>query len=228
VNALPWVVLPYAALALFLVGHLWRWRADQLGWNSRSSQLLEQRWLRIGSPLFHVGLLGVVGGHVVGILVPARATRAIGVSDHLYHQSAVVLGGAAGALALAGIVILLLRRLLVARVRRGGSVADIVVDVALLVVIALGMGETLGWNLFVGEYGYRDTVSVWFRQLPAFHPDPSLMSGAPWVYQAHVASSLVVFALWPFTRLVHVWTAPVKFVVRRAHVLYRYGPAIPD
>ena len=106
--------------------------------------------------------------------------------------------------------------------------ADIVVDVALLVVIALGMGETLGWNLLVGEYGYRATVSVWFRQLLTLHPDASLMSGAPWVYQAHVACAFVVFALWPFTRLVHVWTTPVKFVVRRAHILYRYASAIPD
>lgn len=220
-NAVPWVVVPYAALVVFVGGHLWRWRFDRLGWTSRSSQLFEQRWLRIGSPLFHVGLLGVIGGHVVGILVPARLTRSVGVSDHLYHVFSLAAGGAFGAFALAGIVILTLRRLLVPAVRRTGRQVDVVVDVLLLAVIGIGMGETIGYQLGVGEYVYRDTVSVWFRQLGTLHPDAALMSGAPWVYQAHVLASLALFALWPFSRLVHVWTAPVEYVVRRAHILYR-------
>ena len=220
-NALPWIVVPYAALAVFVGGHVWRWRFDRLGWTSRSSQLLEQRWLRIGSPLFHVGLLGVIGGHVVGILVPARATRSVGVSDHLYHVFSLAAGGTFGALALVGIVILTLRRLLVPAVRRTGRRVDVVVDLLLLAVIVVGMGETVGYQLGVGEYVYRDTVSVWFRELGTLHPDPSLMSGAPWVYQAHVLASLTLFALWPFSRLVHVWTVPVEYVGRRAHILYR-------
>ncbi|MBX5473659.1 MAG: respiratory nitrate reductase subunit gamma [Thermoleophilia bacterium] len=224
-KALPWIAFPYAALLVFVGGHVWRWRFDRLGWTSRSSQLLEQRWLRIGSPLFHVGVLGALGGHVLGILVPARATRAVGIDDSAYHVLSLAAGGFFGAMALAGIVVLTLRRLLVRRVRRGGGVADVVVDLALLAVVGIGMGETLGWNLLVGEYGYRETVSVWFRQLFTLHPDASLMSGAPWVYQAHALASLTLFALWPFTRLVHVWTAPVGYLARRAHILYREPPA---
>ncbi len=220
-NALPWIVLPYAVVLVFVAGHAWRWRTDRMGWTSRSSQLLEHRWLRVGSPLFHVGLLGVLGGHVVGILVPARTTRALGVSDEAYHVAALALGGLFGALAFAGLVVLTLRRLLVRRVRRAGSPADVAVDLLLLAVVALGMGETLGWNLVVGEYAYRDTVAVWFRQLATFAPDPSLMSGAPWLYQAHALAALALFALWPFTRLVHVWTAPVRYALGRAPVLYR-------
>lgn len=220
-SALPWLVVPYAAMVLFVAGHVWRWRFDRLGWTTRSSQLFEQRWLRIGSPLFHIGLLGVLGGHVIGILVPARATRAVGVSDHLYHVFSLTAGGTFGALALAGIVILTLRRVLIARVRRNGSAIDIAVDLVALTVIALGMGETIGWQLGVGEYAYRATVSVWFRQLFMFHPDASLMSGAPWIYQAHTLASFLLFALWPFSRLIHVWTAPIHYVVRRAHILYR-------
>jgi nitrate reductase gamma subunit len=221
VNAVPWIILPYAALGFFVGGHVWRWRYDRLGWTSRSSQLFEQRWLRIGSPLFHVGLLGVLGGHVVGILVPAGATRAIGVSDHLYHVFSLAAGGAFGALALAGIVILTLRRLLIPVVRRTGRRVDVVVDLLLLAVIGVGMGETIGYQLGVGEYGYRETISVWFRQLGTLQPDASLMSGAPWVYQLHVLTSLALFALWPFSRLVHVWTVPVQYVARRGHILYR-------
>jgi nitrate reductase gamma subunit len=221
VNALPWIVVPYLAGAAFVGGHAWRWRFDRLGWTTRSSQLLEQRWLRIGSPLFHIGLLGVLGGHVVGMLVPAAATRAVGVSDHSYHVVSLAAGGMVGVVALAGIVILTLRRLLVPAVRRNGQPVDLAVDLLLLTVIGLGMGETIGWQLGVGEYDYRETVSVWFRGVFAFHPDASLMSGAPWIYQAHTLASLTLFALWPFSRLVHVWTVPVQYVVRRAHILYR-------
>jgi nitrate reductase gamma subunit len=228
VNAVPWIVFPYLAAALFVAGHLWRWRFDRLGWTSRSSQLLEQRWLRIGSPLFHIGLLGVIGGHVVGILVPARATRAIGVSDHLYHVFSLAAGGVFGALALAGIAILTLRRLFVPAVRRAGGPVDLAVDLLLLAVIVLGMGETIGWQLGVGEYAYRDTVSIWFRELFAFQADASLMSSAPWIYQAHTLASLALIALWPFSRLVHVWTVPVQYVTRRAHILYRGAPSADD
>jgi nitrate reductase gamma subunit len=223
VNALPWIVIPYLAFAAFVLGHLWRWRYDRLGWTSRSSQLLEQRWLRIGSPLFHIGLLGVIGGHVIGILVPARATRAAGVSDHLYHVFSLGAGGTFGALALAGIVILTLRRVLVPAVRRAGRPVDLGVDLLLLTVIASGMGATIGRQLGVGEYDYRETVAVWFRGLWTLHPDPSLMTGAPWIYEAHVLASFALFALWPFSRLVHVWTMPAQYLVRRAHILYR-GP----
>jgi len=225
-SAIPWIVVPYVVAALFVGGHVWRWRFDQLGWTTRSSQLLEQRWLRIGSPLFHLGLLGVLGGHVIGVLVPARATRAVGVSDGLYHGFSLAAGGTFGALALAGIAILTLRRLLVPAVRRAGSASDLAVDIVLLAVIGLGMGETIGWQLGVGTYEYRETVSVWFRQVATVHPDASLMSSAPWVYQAHVLASLALFALWPFSRLVHVWTAPVHYVARRAHILYRGAPSL--
>jgi nitrate reductase gamma subunit len=76
----------------------------------------------------------------------------------------------------------------------------------------------------VGEYAYRETVSAWFRGLFAFPVDASLMSGAPWIYPAHTLASGALFALWPFSRLVHVWTAPVQYAISRAHMLYRGSP----
>jgi nitrate reductase gamma subunit len=224
-NAVPWVVFPYLAVAVFVAGHLWRWRFDRLGWTTRSSQLLEQRWLRIGSPLFHVGLLGVLGGHVLGILVPKGVTESVGVHEQLYHRVSIAAGGTFGLLALVGILILTLRRLLVPAVRCNGSVTDVAVDLLLLVVIVLGESATLGYQLGVHAYDYRETVSVWFRQLLLLHPDASLMSGAPWIYQAHVAAAFTLFVLWPFSRLVHVWTVPLQYVARRAHILYRESPA---
>ena len=219
-STLLWIVLPYAVIAVFVGGHAWRRHWDEVGWTTRSSQLLESRWLSIGSPLFHFGLLGVIGGHVLGILVPARATRAVGLSDHAYHLSALWLGGAAGVAALAGLVILTARSFLCARVRRASRPSDHAVALLLLVVVGLGMGETLGYNLGVAEYDYRSTIAPWFRHLVTFRPDAALMDGVPLVYRAHLLASMALFALWPFSKLVHVWTIPLQYL-RRSQILYR-------
>jgi nitrate reductase molybdenum cofactor assembly chaperone len=84
------VVVPYICLTTFVVGHVWRYRYDKFGWTTRSSQIYENRLLRIGSPLFHFGMLGVVGGHIIGLLVPQSWTDAVGISEHTYHVVAVV------------------------------------------------------------------------------------------------------------------------------------------
>ena len=97
-----WVIVPYLCLATFVVGHFWRYRYDKFGWTTRSSQLYEDRLLRIGSPLFHFGMLGVVGGHVIGLLVPQSWTDAVGISEHTYHVVAVAGGLLAGVMALVG------------------------------------------------------------------------------------------------------------------------------
>ena len=94
-NEFLFVVVPYVCLTTFVVGHLWRYRYDKFGWTTRSSQLYENRLLRIGSPLFHFGMLGVIGGHIVGLLVPQSWTDAVGISEHTYHVVAVA-GGLAG------------------------------------------------------------------------------------------------------------------------------------
>jgi nitrate reductase gamma subunit len=140
----------------------------------------------------------------------------------VYHLLAVGLGGTAGIVCWSGILILTCRRLLIKAVRRAGSLADIVTELMLLAVITLGNCLTLGYQLFVHEYNYRETVSVWLRRLPLFDPDPSIMSEIPWIYQAHILAAFTLLAFWPFSRLVHVWTAPVQYI-RRLQILYR-GP----
>ena len=87
-----WVVLPYVALAIFVLGHIWRYRYDKFGWTTRSSQLYERRLLRIGSPLFHFGILIVLLGHIGGLVIPKSWTEAVGISEDTYHMGAVVLG----------------------------------------------------------------------------------------------------------------------------------------
>jgi nitrate reductase gamma subunit len=217
-----WVIVPYICLSIFVVGHLWRYRYDKFGWTTRSSQLYENRLLRLGSPLFHFGMLGVVGGHVVGLLVPRSWTAAIGVDDHLYHLVAIVGGLTAGLMALVGMVILIYRRRTVGPVFSATTRMDKLMYAVLGVVIALGMWNTVAGSIFSfgGEYNYREGVSVWYRSFLAFTPDASLMSHAPIGFKLHALAAFGLFALWPFTRLVHVFSAPVGYVTR-PYIVYR-------
>jgi len=218
-----WVVLPYVCLTVFVVGHAWRYRYDKFGWTTRSSQLYETRMLRWGSPLFHFGMLGVIGGHVIGLLVPESWTDAAGISETAYHLVAVTGGLVAGALTLVGLAILVYRRRTVGPVFSSTTAMDKVMYAVLGAVIVLGVWNTLATSAFhVGgtEYDYRAGVSVWFREFWSFHPDADLMAAAPLGFRLHGLGAMLLFALWPFTRLVHVFSAPVGYLTR-PYVVYR-------
>jgi nitrate reductase gamma subunit len=221
-----WVAIPYACLAIFVVGHVWRLRTGKLTWTTRSTQILERRLLRIGSPLFHLGMLAVIGGHVLGILVPKAATEAVGVSEHLYHTVSVGAGTSAGIAMTLGFAILLYRRATVRRVRRTTTGTDRATYALLGIVILTGMWATIAVNLLGGGYDYRETVGPWFRGIFILDPNPELMSGAPLVYQLHALSALLLFALWPFSRLVHAWSVPIAYL-QRSPILYRRRAAAP-
>lgn len=220
-----WLVLPYASVATFLVGHWWRYRRDQFGWTSRSTQLLESRQLAWGSTMFHYGALGAIGGHVLGILVPQRATAAIGISENAYHYLAAIAGGTVGAICLIGYAILAFRRSTVRRVRVTTTGMDVVVFVLLGALILLGVGETFGYNVFGSGYNYRETVGPWFRSIWV-DPRPSLMNRAPIPYQVHAALPWLLYAVWPFSRLVHVWSYPLQYL-GRPYILYRRRHRLP-
>ena len=219
-TALLWVALPYLCLAVFAVGHVWRWKHDQMGWTTHTSQLLENRILRWGSPLFHLGAFGVIGGHVIGLLVPASLTRALGVPEHLYHLAAVWGGALTGTMLVVGLALLIARRFVSGRLRRRTTAMDRVLYAALATMVGLGMVATVGTNLLGSGYDYRETIAVWFRGIFWFQPDSSLMAHAPLVYQLHALGGFLFLALWPFTRLVHVWSAPVAYLWR-PYVVYR-------
>ncbi|MFJ8444082.1 respiratory nitrate reductase subunit gamma [Kitasatospora griseola] len=219
-DLLLWVAVPYACLAVFVVGHVWRYRQDQFGWTSRTSQLLEHRWLRWGSPLFHLGAFAVIGGHVVGLVIPASWTEAAGISEHAYHLTAVSLGTVAGVAMLAGLGMLCARRLLTRRVRLTTDRSDKLLFPLLAATVVLGFTATAAHNLFGDGYDYRATISVWFRGVFVFHPHPEAMAGAPLLFQLHALTACLLFAAWPFTRLVHVWSAPVGYLVR-PYLVYR-------
>jgi nitrate reductase gamma subunit len=214
-----WVIFPYICVAVFVVGHYWRWTYDKFGWTTRSSQLYENRLLRWGSPLFHFGLLGVVGGHVIGLIIPQGWTEAVGVSEDLYHFLAVSLGGIAGVATVVGLAILVYRRRTVGPVFMATTRMDKVMYAFLAGVILLGMWNTVASSIF-GDYHYREGVSPWFRSILVFQPRPELMVEAPLGFQLHAVVAFALFALWPFTRLVHVFSAPVGYLTR-PYIVYR-------
>ncbi|MFE6287746.1 respiratory nitrate reductase subunit gamma [Streptomyces sp. NPDC057877] len=219
-GVLLWVVLPYVVLAVFVLGHVWRYRYDKFGWTTRSSQLYENRLLRIGSPLFHFGILVVLIGHIGGLVVPKSWTEAAGISEHTYHVTAVVLGTLAGVCTLGGAAILIYRRRTVGPVFSATTRNDKAMYLSLVVTIGLGLAATVAANIVGGGYDYRETVSLWFRSIFAFQPDPDRMTGAPVLFQLHAISALLLFAFWPFTRLVHMLTAPIGYLTR-PYIVYR-------
>jgi len=223
VNALPmilWVAIPYAAMAVFVVGHLWRYRYDKFGWTTRSSQVYENRLLRLGSPMFHIGILMVIAGHVVGLLVPREWLYAIGISEEMYHWGATVMGSFAAVLTLAGLGILIYRRRTVAPVFLATTAMDKVMYVFLGATLAFGTLATFVYQVFGHGFHYRETISPWIRSILFFQPQPELMAEVPLLFQLHVLTAFALFALWPFTRLVHVFSAPVGYLFR-PYIVYR-------
>jgi nitrate reductase gamma subunit len=220
VNTLLWVIVPYLSIAVFAGGLAWRYRYDKFGWTTRSSQLYEASVLRWGSPLFHFGILLVLLGHVGGLLIPESWTDAVGISEHSYHLAAVFLGTVAGFCTLIGLGILVARRRLVGPVFTATTRNDKAMYVVLAGVIVLGLVATVRANALGGGYDYRQTVSPWFRSLFVLHPDPAVMAGAPVGFQLHVLAAFLLFAFWPFTRLVHAFSAPLGYLTR-PYVVYR-------
>jgi nitrate reductase gamma subunit len=216
------VVVPYACLAVFVVGHYWRYRYDKFGWTTRSSQLHERRLLRWGSPMFHFGILVVFLGHLMGLGVPESWTRALGVSDELYHATAVAGGVVAGICTVAGMAILIYRRRTVGPVFSATTSMDKVMYAVLAAVILLGLWNTAAGSILslTGHYDYRQGVSVWFREIFYLQPHPELMAHAPLGFQLHGLLAFGLFALWPFTRLVHAFSAPVGYLWR-PYIVYR-------
>lgn len=221
-----WVIFPYLALVTFVLGHVYRYVYDQYGWTPKSSQILERRLLMWGVLLFHWGFLFVFIGHVMGLLVPIGVYRSLGVSDHDYHLLSLWAGAAVGAAAMIGILLLNIRRWFIPRIRRNTETMRFVTDALLLVVIVLGMAATVGYRVYVSQYDlpaefeYRENIGPWFRSLFYFSPNPELMLEVPLIFQLHTLSAFVLFALWPFSSLVHVFSVPLGYL-RRSHVQYR-------
>ncbi|MEO8108338.1 MAG: respiratory nitrate reductase subunit gamma, partial [Actinomycetes bacterium] len=209
-QVLLWDVLPYVTVAVFVVGMFWRFRYDKFGWTTRSSQLYERSLLRIASPLFHLGMLAVVGGH-----------EAAGISEHFYHLNAVALGAVAGAATLVGVAMLVYRRRTTGPVFAATTKNDKAMYLFLVGAICLGLVATMTGAGVLGDgYNYRETVSVWFRSIFMLQPQGELMADTPMAFRVHALSGMALFIIWPFTRLVHAFSAPLGYIFR-PYVVYR-------
>ncbi len=220
------VILPYISLTILVVGLIWRRRTDRYGWNARSTQLLESRTLRFGSVLFHLGVLAAIGGHVMGLLIPESWTSAVGITDSMYHVVAVIGGISAGTAVIIGFAALIYRRIRFPRIRVTTTNMDIAVFGLLAFGIVTGMLATL---TNIGDsVHYRESVAPYFRQLFMLNPEPSLMTGEDisLIFQIHVTGVWFLYALWPFSRLVHAFSVPVGYP-KRSPIFYRSRSSRP-
>jgi nitrate reductase gamma subunit len=188
--------------------------------------MYESRLLRLGSPLFHFGILLALGGHIIGLVIPESWTEAAGITEEMYHAVAVVAGTIAGVMVVVGLAILIYRRRTVGPVFRVTTRADKAMYLVLGSVVLLGAYNTIGINLlnvtgeFDGGYNYRESVAEWFRSIFWFSPDGEAMVSAPLSFRMHAMASLILIAMIPFTRLVHLFSAPIGYLSRPA-IVYR-------
>ncbi|WP_027417351.1 respiratory nitrate reductase subunit gamma [Aneurinibacillus terranovensis] len=221
-----WVIYPYLALCIMVVGLLFRYNYGQLHWGAPSTELLEKKTLRVGSLLFHWGIIFAFIGHVMGILIPRSVYDYFGVTEALYHFNAILFGGIVGVITWVGLLVLIFRKIYFKRVRKKAGLSDFATLVSLLIIVTLGTSMTIGYNVMVEPYEYRNTIGPWFRGILTFRPNPLLMVGVPLLFQIHVILSFALFALIPFTKLVHFWTLPARYPARaplqyRSRVNYR-------
>jgi nitrate reductase gamma subunit len=211
-------VYPYIALSIFLIGSLVRFDTDQYGWRSKSSQLLRRKQLIVGSILFHVGILGILGGHAVGLLTPVALFEFLGISHSFKQMMAIVVGGLCGTACFVGLVMLLHRRLFDSRVRRTSSFSDIAVLLILFVQLSLGMATI---PLSLGHLDGHMMVQFmnYVQGIVTLRPQPALIAGVPLIFKLHMVLGFTIFLIFPFTRLVHVWSAPVGYLFRNYQVV---------
>ncbi|ULT59804.1 respiratory nitrate reductase subunit gamma [Neobacillus drentensis] len=209
-----WTIFPYICGTILIVATFYRFVFRGKSWTAPSTEIFEKRWLRVASVVFHYGIIFAFVGHVMGVLIPIGVYNALGVEDEMYHFFAIVGGGVAGLMVVLGLILMLIRKFVSPRVRAhttGGSYFTII---WLLVVAGLGTYMTLIFNTTVGEYEYRLSIAPWFRSLFTFHPKSALMLGVPTLFKVHVICSFILFAAIPFTKLVHMFSFPLRYPAR--------------
>lgn len=220
-DILLWSVLPYVTIASFVIGLVWRYKYDKFNWTTRSSQIYEGKMLRIAGPLFHLGLFAVIGGHIVGLLIPKKWTDSLGLSQEMYHVGAISMGGLAGVATLLGIALLIYRRRTTATVFAATTKNDKTMYIFLVATLLAGCAATLSSAGVIGtEHNYRESVSPWFRSILLFRPDGTLMMQSPLAFRIHAVVGMLLFIIWPFTRLVHAMSAPIGYMFRPP-IIYR-------
>lgn len=212
---------PYLCLTVFLLGSLLRFDREQFTWRSGSSQLLRRRQLIWGSNLFHIGILVIFVGHFVGLLTPIWVFDTIGVTHGFKQGLAIGVGGFAGLVMLVGISLLTHRRLTDPRIRRNSSFGDIAVLLLLFAQLLLGLA-TIPVSMGHMDGGEMVKFMNWAQGIFSLRPNVSdLVADAHPVFKTHLLLGMTIFLVFPFTRLVHVWSAPIWYLGRRGYQIVR-------
>ncbi len=199
-------IYPYIALAIFLFGSLARFEREQYTWKSDSSQMLHAGNLRVGNILFHIGVLGLFFGHMVGLLTPVIVWDSLGISHGFKQMIAIVMGGVFGTLCMVGLLILMHRRFTDARISAVTKTGDKVL--LLWIFITLGLGLSTIFESMEHRDGHMMVLLMtWAQHIVTFKGDAaSYIVAAPFLFKAHLFMGLSLFVIFPFTRLVHVWS----------------------
>jgi nitrate reductase gamma subunit len=212
-------VYPYICLAVFLMGSLARFDRDQYTWKSDSSQLLRKGQLKWGSNLFHVGILFLFFGHSVGLLTPHWVYESF-ITPANKQLLAIIAGGVAGTLCFIGLSMLLHRRIFDPRIRLTSHRTDLMILIILWVQLVLGL-ITLPFSLSHSDGTVMLVLSDWAQRIFTFRPDAAGLVALAWPYKVHLVLGMTIFFLFPFSRLVHVWSGfgTLAYVLRPYQVV---------
>jgi nitrate reductase gamma subunit len=212
-------IYPYIAGTVFLVGSLIRFERDQFSWKSSSSQLLSAKELRRGSVYFHAGILLLFFGHLFGLLTPPAVYHALGLSTSAKQVLAVVAGGVFGGVCFYGLLILLRRRLNDPRIRATSSRMDIVLLYLLMAQLVLGL-VTLPISLFHLDGSNMLKLAEWAQRIVTFQGGAAeQVADVSWVFKLHLTLGMTLFVIFPFSRLVHIWSAPLGYLGRSYQIV---------
>src|SRR3990167_8127836 len=226
-NFIAFGVYPYIARAVLVIGSVLRFDREQYSWRTGSSQLLRRRQLVLGSVLFHVGVLAIFAGHFVGLLTPIAVWDALGVPHSAKQMLAIVAGGGAGVLCLVGGLMLLHRRLFDPRIRATSTFGDTAILIMLMGQLLLGL-STIPQSLKHMDGHEMVKFMGWAQGIFTLRPGAAdLLTDVHWVFKIHIVLGLTILLVFPFTRLVHMLSAPVWYLNRRGWQLVRTRGAMP-
>ncbi len=221
INQILFGYYPYLCLTVFVLGSLVRFDREQYTWRSGSSQLLRRKQLSWGSNLFHVGILVIFFGHFVGLLTPIAIFDFLGIGHSFKQMMSIVVGGGAGIACLIGITLLTHRRLFDARIRNTSSFGDIFILLLLFVQLLLGLA-TIPISLEHLSGAEMIKFMNWAQEIITLNPGAaSFVADANPIFKLHMFLGMTIFLVFPFTRLVHIWSAPIWYLGRRGYQVVR-------
>lgn len=220
-NTLLFGIYPYIALVVLILGTVVRYDREPYSWRSGSSQLLRRKQLYWGSILFHIGVIIIFFGHLIGLLTPIQIFDALGISHTAKQVLAIVVGGVAGIMAIVGATLLVHRRLFDARVRAASSASDTMIIILLWLQLLLGLA-TIPVSLQHLDGHEMVKFMSWAQGIFTFNfAAASYVADASLIFKAHLLLGLTILLLFPFTRLVHMLSAPLQYLWRPGYQVVR-------